>query len=120
MHCFLCGKKIGFFRSLADRQYCCADHRREAGLASAQALRDEEDSETWASSRSKKKGGAKQGTSPAGQAGAVLAFVVIGGAMVAVLMMGGSGKSGGGGGAFASVSAETGRSPASLAEPPMR
>ncbi|MEO5925776.1 MAG: hypothetical protein ABIR70_18300 [Bryobacteraceae bacterium] len=114
MHCFLCGKKIGFFRSLADQQYCCANHRREAGLASAQALRDEEDTETWASSRSKKKGGAKSGTSPAGQAGAVLAFVAIGGAMVAVLMMGGSGKSGGGGGAFASVSAETGKKPSMI------
>ena len=110
MHCFLCGKKIGFLRSLADQQYCCSAHRKEAGLASAQALRDEEDSETWAVQRSKKKGGARAGNSPAGQAGAVLAFVVIGGAMIAVLMTGNPVK-GGGGGAFAAVSAETGKKP---------
>jgi hypothetical protein len=115
MHCFLCGKKIGLVRSLADQQYCCAAHRKEAGLASAQALRDEEDTETWASTRSKKKRGpAKAGTSPAGQAGAVLAFVVIGGAMVAVLLMGSPTSKGGGGGAFASVSAETGKKPGML------
>src|SRR3569832_2190846 len=108
MHCFLCGKKIGFFRSLADQQYCCTSHRKEAGLASAQALRDEEDAETWAARPNRKKALAKkQGTSAAGQAGAVLAFVVIGGAMIAVLLMGGTGKPGGGG-AFASDSAETG------------
>ena len=116
MHCFLCGKKIGFFRSLADKQYCCTQHREEAGMASAQALRDEEDTESWAVARSRKKSGlAKPGTSPAGQAGAVLAFVVIGGAMVAVLM------SGAGGGpkpsaAFPSVSAETGKKPSVFSE----
>jgi len=109
MHCFLCGKKIGFFRSLADQQYCCAEHRKEAGLASARALRDEEDAESWAVARSRKKSGAaKPGTSTAGQAGAVLAFIVIGGAMVAVLMMGGGSKPGA---AYPSVSAETGKKP---------
>ncbi len=82
-------------------------------MASAQALRDEDDNETWVVQRSKKKGGAKQGPSQAGQAGAVLAFVVIGGAMVAVLMTGNPGK-GGGGGAFAAVSAETGKKPGML------
>jgi hypothetical protein len=112
MHCFLCGKKIGFFRSLADQQYCCANHRKEAGQASAKALRDEDDNETWAVARSNKKKGTpnKPGASTAGQAGAVLAFVVIGGAMIAVLMMGNPGKPGGGG-AFATVSAETGKKP---------
>jgi len=109
MQCFLCGKKIGFFRSLADQQYCCANHRKEAGLASAQALRDEEDTETWAS-RSRKKSATKSGTSAAGQAGAVLAFVVIGGAMIAVLMMGGDKP----GAAFPTVSAETGKKPSML------
>ncbi len=109
MHCFLCGKKNGFFRSLADQQYCCSEHRKEAGLASARALRDEEDTESWAVARSRKKtGAAKPGTSPAGQAGAVLAFIVIGGAMVAVLMMGGGAKPGA---AYPAVSAETGKKP---------
>ncbi len=112
MQCFLCGKKIGFFRSLADKQYCSAQHRNEAGLASAQALRDEEDTESWAVQRSRKKGQAKQNPSQVGQAGAVLAFLVIGGAMVAVL------ATGAGGGkpsvAFPSVSAETGKKPSVL------
>jgi hypothetical protein len=113
MQCFLCGKKIGFFRSLADQQYCCAKHREEAGLASAQALRDEEETESWAVARKRKKAGvARQGASQAGQAGAVLAFLVIGGAMVAVLMTGaGGGKSSA---AFPSVSAETGKKPSML------
>src|ERR1700722_6004235 len=38
MHCFLCGKKIGLVRSMIDQQYCSAEHRREARLASVQAL----------------------------------------------------------------------------------
>jgi hypothetical protein len=109
MQCFLCGKKIGFFRSLADQQYCCTPHRKEAGLASAQALRDEEDTESWAVARSRKKNGLAKQAQQAGQAGAVLAFLLIGGAMVAVLMTGsGGGKSSG---AFPSVSAETGKKP---------
>lgn len=110
MQCFLCGKKIGFFRSLADKQYCCAQHRKEARLASAQALRDEEDTESWAVERSRRKGAVpKQGNSQAGQAGAVLAFLVIGGAMVAVLLAGGGGAKPSA--AFPSVSAETGKKP---------
>ena len=32
---------------MVDQQYCSADHRREARLASAQALRDEEEVEVW-------------------------------------------------------------------------
>jgi hypothetical protein len=53
--CFLCGKKIGFLRSLTDQQYCSPAHRSEARLASAQAIRDEDELETWAIERSKKK-----------------------------------------------------------------
>jgi len=55
MLCFLCGKKIGLVRSLADQQYCSAAHRREAKLASAQAYREEEDMEHWSVMRSKDK-----------------------------------------------------------------
>ena len=55
MLCFLCGKKIGLFRSLVDQQYCCAAHRQESRLASAQAVRDEEELDLWAVSKSKKK-----------------------------------------------------------------
>src|SRR5438874_7853281 len=55
MLCFLCGKKIGFMRSLFDQHYCSADHRREARMASANCLRDEEDIEPWTVARSKDK-----------------------------------------------------------------
>lgn len=113
MQCFLCGKKIGFFRSLADKQYCCAQHRKEAGLASAQALRDEEDTESWAVHKSRTKGAApKRGASAAGQAGAVLAFLAIGVVMVAVLASGGGGSKPSV--AFPTVSAETGKKPSVL------
>jgi len=100
MLCFLCGKKIGLLRSLADQQYCCAEHRKEARLASAQALRDEEEAELWTVSKSKKKAAPRQ-TSSAGQAASVFAFLVVGGLLVAALMLpGGSG----GGSAFPPVS----------------
>ena len=61
MLCFLCGKKIGLLRRLADQQYCCAAHRKEAKLASAQAYREEDDVEHWSVMRSKdkKKGSAR-------------------------------------------------------------
>ena len=55
MQCFLCGKKIGLLRSLTDQQYCSPDHRREARLASSRALRDEEDLESWAVARARRK-----------------------------------------------------------------
>ena len=55
MLCFLCGKKIGLVRRLADQQYCCAAHRKEAKLASAQAYREEDDVEHWSVMRSKDK-----------------------------------------------------------------
>ena len=45
MMCFLCGKNIGWLRAMIDRQYCSAAHRQEARLASANALREEEDEE---------------------------------------------------------------------------
>ncbi len=112
MQCFLCGKKIGFMRSLTDQQYCSPEHRREARLASAQALRDEEDVESWAVARDRRKHlkGDKK-TSPAGQAGAVLAFVAIGGAMVVLLLLGGGTPRPTGGAAFPTVSADTGKKP---------
>jgi hypothetical protein len=114
MNCFLCGKKIGLLRSLSDKQYCSAAHRKESGQASARALRDEEDSETWAAERSRIKKGAvaKSTASAAGQAGAMLAFLGVGGAMVAVLLMGGGQGAGPKtGGAFSGGSAATGKTP---------
>lgn len=48
MYCYLCGKKIGLFRRMVDSQYCCAEHRHEARLASARALREaDEYDEPW-------------------------------------------------------------------------
>lgn len=115
MQCFLCGKKIGFLRSLTDQQYCSPDHRREARLASAKALRDEEDLESWAVARARRKDPkAHKKNSPASQAGAVAAFVLIGGAMVALLLVGGGAPKPSGSGAFPSVSAETGKKPGML------
>jgi hypothetical protein len=115
MQCFLCGKKIGFVRSLTDQQYCSPEHRREARLASAQALREEDDLESWAVARARRKNQKKEkNTSPASQAGAVLAFVAIGGAMVAVLVLGGGAPKTSGGAAFPMVSTETGKKPGML------
>ena len=40
MYCQYCRKRIGWLRSILDRQYCSADHRRKARVRSARALRD--------------------------------------------------------------------------------
>ena len=103
MLCFLCGKKIGLLRSLADQQYCCADHRREARLASAQALRDEEDLELWSVSKSKQKA-ARSAT--ASQTASIFAFLTVGGLLVAALLLPGTP-----GTAYPPVSLDTGKKP---------
>lgn len=102
MLCFLCGKKIGFFRSLADQQYCCAAHRAESRLASAQAMRDEDELDLWAVSKSRKKP-AKNGHG-AGQTASIFAFLVVGALLVAALMVPGPGP----GSAFPPVSLDPG------------
>jgi hypothetical protein len=86
MLCFLCGKKIGLLRSLADQQYCCAAHRQEARLVSAQALRDEEEQELWAVSKHNKKKPVRSGAT-SGQTASVFAFLTVGALLVAALMM---------------------------------
>ena len=54
--CFLCGKEIGWLRTMVDRQYCSAEHRKEARLASANALREEEEEqEIWSVAKTRKK-----------------------------------------------------------------
>jgi hypothetical protein len=90
--CFLCGKKIGLRRSLIDQQYCTAAHRREAGLASSQALREEEELEPWSveKSRIRKKSAGKSGTT-AGQTASLLAFLTVAGLLLAALMLPGPG-----------------------------
>src|SRR5579862_6826916 len=100
MLCFLCGKKIGFWRSMVDQQYCSADHRKEARLASSQAVREEEDVELWAVARSKDKA-ARRGAPSAGQTASLFAFLAVGGLLVAALLLPGPG---GGGSTFPPVS----------------
>jgi hypothetical protein len=104
MLCFLCGKKIGLMRSLADQQYCCSAHRAESRMASAQAVRDEEELDLWAVSKSRKKAG-KPAT--AGQTASILAFLTVGGLLVAALMLPGPGP----GTAFPPVSLDPGVKP---------
>jgi hypothetical protein len=98
MLCFLCGKKIGIVRSLFDQQYCSAEHRREARLASAQALREEEDFEPWAVQKSREKQNLQmpRPASTAGQTASIFAFLAVGGLLVAALMLPGPGSGGGG------------------------
>lgn len=83
MLCFLCGKKIGFFRSLVDQQYCCAQHRAEARLVSAQALREEDELELWSVNKTK----GKPSTS-ASQTASLFAFMIVGALLVAAMFMG--------------------------------
>jgi hypothetical protein len=83
MLCFLCGKKIGFFRAMLDQQYCSSEHRKEARLASAQALRDEDDQEPWSVTNGKKKAPAK----PASQTASIFAFLTVGALLVAAVML---------------------------------
>lgn len=98
MLCFLCGKKIGLFRSMVDQQYCSSDHRKEAKLATSQALRDEEEIELWTVSKSKRR--APKSTATAGQTASLFAFMIVAGLLVAALLMPGPGP----GSAFPPVS----------------
>jgi hypothetical protein len=93
MLCFLCGKKIGFFRSMLDQQYCTSEHRKEARLASAQALRDEDEQEPWSVAKNKKKNPGKSNTTP-GQTASIFAFLTVGALLVAALMLPGPSGSG--------------------------
>src|SRR5579863_9469571 len=85
--CFLCGKKIGFLRSLADQQYCSAEHRREARLASTQLLREEDELEPWSVEKSKNRKKTGGAGSSAGQTASAFAFLTVGGLLVAALML---------------------------------
>lgn len=85
MQCFLCGKKIGRLQAWVDQQYCCSEHRQEARLASAQALRDEEDQELWSVSKSRKR--PVRSTANANQAASISAILTVGAMLAAVLIM---------------------------------
>jgi hypothetical protein len=79
---------------MMDQQYCSAEHRKEARLASAQALRDEDDQEPWSVAKNKKKNPGKTPSS-AGQTASVFAFLTVGALLVAAMVL--PGPSGGGG-----------------------
>jgi len=87
MLCFLCGKEIGWLRSTVDRQYCSAEHRKEARLSSANALREEEeDQEIWSVAKTRKK---HRGNSSS-QTASIFAFLTLGALLVAMLMLPGT------------------------------
>src|SRR5579863_3943977 len=87
MLCFLCGKEIGWLRTMVDRQYCSAEHRKEAHLASANALREEEeDQEIWSVAKTRKK---PRGNSSS-QTASIFAFLTLGALLVAMLMLPGN------------------------------
>jgi hypothetical protein len=105
MLCFLCGKKIGLLRKLMDQQYCCAAHRKEARLASAQAFREEDEIEHWSVARSKdKKNGLARPNATVSQTASIFAFLTVGGLLVAALLLPGPGP----GAAFPQVSLDPG------------
>lgn len=81
---------------MVDQQYCSAEHRREARLASSQALRDEEDVEIWtvANSRNRAKVAGRSAPS-AGQTASIFAFLTVGGLLVAALLLPGPGGNSG-------------------------
>jgi hypothetical protein len=91
MFCFLCGKKIGWFRQTLDREYCCAAHRHEARLVSARALRDAEyeEDEPWPVFNRSKKDTRPQANSS--QAASALALTTVGLLILAALSVPNSG-----------------------------
>ena len=92
--CFLCGKKIGFLRSLTDQEYCSAEHRRKSCLAATQALRKEEDVELWSVGRSQDRRRRFASPGPTtGQTASIFAFLTVGGLLVLALMLPGPGTS---------------------------
>ncbi|MEO8052387.1 MAG: hypothetical protein ABI833_18405 [Acidobacteriota bacterium] len=89
MMCFLCGKEISWLRTMVDRQYCSAEHRQEARLCSANAVREEEDDhEIWSVANTRKKVASQSSSS---QTASVFAFLTLGVLLVAMLMLPGNG-----------------------------
>lgn len=71
---------------MLDQQYCSSEHRKEARLASAQALRDEEDQEPWSVAKNKQRNPGKPSTT-AGQTASIFAFLTVGALLVAAFML---------------------------------
>lgn len=89
MLCFLCGKEVGWLRSMVDRQYCSPGHRKEARLASAVVFReeDDDDQELWSVSRSKQRHHGHPDTA-SHQTASVFAFLTLAVLLIAMLMPG--------------------------------
>src|SRR5215475_8985029 len=85
--CFLCGKEIGFVRTFWDQHYCSAEHRREARLASSQALREEEEIESWTIERSRKRQKPVGSGPTAGQTASAFAFLTVVGLLVVAVLL---------------------------------
>jgi hypothetical protein len=108
MKCISCGRKIGLLRRLVRSRFCCSEHRKAHGIASARTLRDIEDlngddewesNALWRSSRlteDEKKPGRDEAT--------VILGVLAGGFVVLALVGGTMGHGGGGGGGGGGVS----------------
>ena len=105
MLCFLCGKEIGWLRTMVDRQYCSADHRKDARLASANALREEDDEEEiWSVAKTRQKHAGRGNSSS--QTASIFAFLTLAALLVAMLMLPGNAVPRGG--AFPSGSPDPG------------
>lgn len=90
---------------MVDRQYCSAEHRKEARLSSSNAVREEEDDhEIWSVANTRKKAVARN--SAPSQTASVFAFLTLGALLVAMLML--PGNAGPRGGAFPTGSADPG------------
>ena len=111
MLCFLCGKEIAWLRSMVDRQYCSDEHRKEARLASAHVLREEEDeAELWSVSKSR----AKAASRHSNQTASIYAFVSLAAILLIMVLLRG-GQGGSGGGVFPTGSPQPGAKPGLLA-----
>src|SRR3954447_17932050 len=81
MLCFLCGKDIGWLRTMVDRQYCSAEHRKDARLASSNALRDEEEEqEIWSVAKTRQRVAGR--SAPSNQTASIFAFLTLGALLV--------------------------------------
>jgi len=95
---------------MVDRQYCCVEHRKEARLASANVLREEEDeAELWSVARSREKHTSRRASN---QNASIFAFAVVAALLLLILMRGG--QSGEASGVFPSVSTAPGAKPTLL------
>jgi hypothetical protein len=73
---------------MVDRQYCSAEHRKEARQASAHVMREEEDDvEIWSVARSNRKKQAARHANSTSQAASVFAFLALGALLVAMLTL---------------------------------